>query len=261
MSAENLGSANGAGSPAAGVPSNNSLGGSLGQTPFNKESQIDPAQHKELESLAGRLGQEVGEYRKFFGEISPLLDKLDKQPELIQAILDDKIDASLAKAALEGKISISDAKVVTQAHNEVKGELGKKYDKTSPEDIEKMVEEKISGVKKSIEDKIALKDEETQFENNVKEFISRTPDFTTYAEEIDKWLDSHDITDIAVAYYAVKGELSEKEAKKQAAIDQAEYGKELAMSAGGGSNRATHIRGDASLVDQLIGGKSNPNVF
>lgn len=41
-------------------------------------------------------------------------------------------------------------------------------------------------------------------ELNIQDFISRTPDFTEYASEIDKWLDAHDETDIVVAYRAVK---------------------------------------------------------
>ena len=42
------------------------------------------------------------------------------------------------------------------------------------------------------------------FELNIQDFISRTPDFKEYAVEIDRWLDTHDSTDIAVAYQAVK---------------------------------------------------------
>ena len=41
-------------------------------------------------------------------------------------------------------------------------------------------------------------------ELNIQDFISRTPDFKEYASEIDKWLDTHDETDIVVAYRAVK---------------------------------------------------------
>ena len=42
------------------------------------------------------------------------------------------------------------------------------------------------------------------FEAYVNDFISRTPDFNKYAVEIDRWLDTHNSTDIDVAYRAVK---------------------------------------------------------
>jgi hypothetical protein len=42
------------------------------------------------------------------------------------------------------------------------------------------------------------------FESSINDFISRTPDFNKYALEVDKWLDTHDETDITVAYRAVK---------------------------------------------------------
>ena len=105
------------------------------------------------------------------------------------------------------------------------------------------------------------RDDLNAFETEVNEFIARTPDFKQYAPEIDKWLDEHDVTDIAVAYYAVKGELSEKEAKKQADIDKAEAEKTGALNMGGGTTVATHLRGDENVIDQLIASKSNPNIF
>ena len=43
-------------------------------------------------------------------------------------------------------------------------------------------------------------------ESNIEDFIRRTPDFNEYACEINKWLDTHDEMDIAVAYQTVKNE-------------------------------------------------------
>lgn len=262
MTDANNGSAN-AGSPiASSVPNPNSFGGALGQTPKETAPQTNPDQLKELESLVGRQGAELGEFRKFFQDISPLLDKLDKNPDIVQAIINDNITADLAKAAMEGKVSIADAKIVSQAHTEVKKDLGKKtYAETSPEDIAKMVQDKVKEVKDEFESKLKERDDLSAFESNVQDFIARTPDFPKFASEIDKWLDEHDVTDISVAYYAVKGELSEKEAKKQAEIELAEHQKNLALNATGGGTRATHVVGDPNVVDQLIGGRSNPNVF
>ena len=257
---ENKGSVN-AGSPIAeNVPNANSFGGTSGQT-SKQMPQINPEQLKELESLVGRQGEELGEFRKFFQDISPLLDKLDKNPDIVQAIINDNITADLAKAAMEGKVSIADAKIVSKAHSEVKKELGKDYAGASSEEISKMVEEKVKEVKTEFEGKLKERDELTTFESQVQDFIARTSDFSKYAADVDKWLDEHDVTDISVAYYAVKGELSEKEAKKQAEADLAEHQKNLALNATGGGVRSTQVIDDKEVIDQLISGKSNPNTF
>lgn len=255
------GSAN-AGSPIGNsVPNPNSFGGAQGQTQTNTAPQIDPAQHAELESLVGRQGTELGEYRKFFSDIAPLLDKLDKQPEVVQAILAGNLTVDLAKAAMEGKVKIEDAQIVSKAHEIVKKDLGAQaYAGASAEDVSKLVEEKAKEIKAEFETKFKERDELASFESSVNDFISRTPDFEKYASDIDKWLDEHDVTDIAVAYYAVKGELSEREAKKQAETDLASHQKELATNIGG-SGRATYVRGGEEVIDQLIGTKSNPNIF
>ena len=207
-----------AGSPiASGVPNPNNLGAGMGETPKTETApQVDPAQHKELESLVGRQGQELGEFRKFFSDIAPLLDKLDKAPEIVQAIIDGNITPELAKAAMEGKVSIGDAQIVNNAHEEVKKELGKEgYKGASPDEVAKLVEDKAKEIKGEFQKELKERDDLSAFESNVNDFITRTSDFSKYASDIDKWLDEHDVNDIAVAYYAVKGELSEKEAIKQ----------------------------------------------
>lgn len=255
------GSAN-AGSPiASSVPNPNNPMGGAGQTQVASVG-VDLAQHKELESLVGRQGAELGEFRKFFSDISPLLDKLDKSPEIVQAIVDGNITAELAKAAMEGKVSIGDAKIVSKAQEEVKKDLGKEGLKnTSSDEVSRLVEEKAKEIKSEFQKELKERDDLSAFESSVNDFIARTPDFATYASEIDTWLDNHDVTDIAVAYYAVKGELSEREAKKQAEIDQAEAAKGMAMNQGGGRSAVTHLRGDENVVDTLIASKANPNIF
>lgn len=252
-----------AGSPiATGGPNPNSFGDATGQPSSTPASQVDPAAHAELESLVGRQGQELGEFRKFFSDIAPLLDKLDKSPEIVQAIIDGNIDTNLAKAAMEGKVSIESAQIVSQAHEEVKKELGKDYKGATPEEINKLVSEKVGEVAESFAQELKERDELSAFESDVNDFISRTPDFAEYASEIDKWLDNHDVTDIQVAYYAVKGELSEKEAIRRAEVDRAELAKTGALDMGGGQNTVTHIRGDSgNIIDSLIASKSNPNNF
>ncbi len=250
------------GSPAAGSPTpNNPIGANVGQG-SNNAPQIDPTQHKELETLVGRQGKELGEYRKFFSDIEPLLTNLDKNPEIVQAIIDGNITGDLAKAAMEGRVSISDAQIVSKAHEQVKEELGKKgYQGTSAEEVSKLVETKAKEIKDEFQKELKERDEMSAYESTVNDFITRTSDFSKYASEIDKWLDSHDVTDIAVAYYAVKGELSEREAKKQADIEKAELEKSGALNMSGGQTFATRIPGGSNIVDELIANKSNPNIF
>jgi hypothetical protein len=244
-----------AGSP--GVPNPNVLPSApvIGETPSASNTA-------ELESLVGRQGQELGEFRKFFSDIAPLLDKLDKSPEIVQAIVDGNITADLAKAAMEGKITIADAQIVTKAQEEVKKDLGaKKFEGTSPDEVAKLVEDKAKEIEAGFRKELKERDDLQAFESNVNDFIARTPDFPQYAADIDKWLDSHDVTDITVAYYAVKGELSVKEASKQAAIDKAEAEKNFALNSGGSQGGKTYIPADSNVIDSLISSKANPNLF
>jgi len=227
-------------------------------------SPVDQEQYKNLEQAFGKQGQELGEYRKFFEDATPLLDKLNNSPELVKAIIDGKVDSALAKAAMEGKISFGDAQVVTQANTEVKKELGKKaYNEATPEELSSLVEGKVAALKTEMMSKMKEDEELRSFDSKIKDFINNTPDFTEYSKEINTWLDNHDgITDIEVAYYAVKGQLSERAAKQKASEEQGEYAKDLALNAGGGSSRTTYTgEAGAALVDQLIAGRSNPNVF
>ena len=250
----NAGSAN-TGSPANSpvvTPNNpNSSGaqtGELGNVSKNYE---------ELEKKLGTMGQELGEYRTFFNNIAPLLDKLDQSPELVQAILDGKIDKSLAQAVYDGKVNISDAAAVSQAAEQVKKDLGKNYQGTSPEEITKMIEQKVNEVRKEFEESANLKD----FETRTQKFIENTPDFVEYSEKIDKWLDEHDVTDIEIAYWAVKGKLSQEAATKKAEEDASERVKETLMNASGGGVTSRYAPDGTPIIDKLIAGRPNPNIF
>ena len=218
------------------------------------------ALYEELETKLGSMGNELGEYRSFFQGVAPLLEKLDKSPELVQAIVDGKVDQDLAKAVLEGKFTIGDAKVVTQAHADVKKDLGKKeYAAASQEEITKLIEEKVNEAKKDLGKDLKEVEEMRNFEANINEFVANTPDFPQYAEAINNWIDEHDTTDIRVAYYAVRGEMAEREAKDKAAKEAAEYQKGMAPSVGQSGSYYIPEGGDA--IDSLIAGRSNPNVF
>lgn len=249
------------GSMIANGPTNpNSLGGSVGQPSGNEPNYKDL--YEGLERKLGSQGKELGEYRSFFENITPILTELDKSPDLVKAILDGKLDDSLAKAALEGKITVSDAQIIDKAHAEVKKEMGsKEYNAASVDDIAKLVEQRVVEATKGFDAKLREVEETRAFEASVNEFIASTPDFADYAKEINQWLDEHDITDIKVAYYAVKGQLTDREAKKAAEANAAEMAKNMALSAGAGNGRATYIPEGSDAADQLIAGRSNPNVF
>jgi hypothetical protein len=222
------------------------------------------ALYKELETKLGTQGKELGDYRTFFDGIAPILDTLDKSPELVQAIVNGKLDNTIARAALEGKITVEDLKAVDKAHAEVKKELGPKaYKDASVEEVAKMVEDKVGVVKKEMQDSLRESEELHSFENKVNDFVERTPDFPEYAKEIENWLDSHDdITDIEVAYFAVKGQLSGKQAEAKAEEERAEYAKNLAANAGGGGHRSNFISAnEGDVIDSLIAPRSNPNMF
>lgn len=235
--------------------------GSTGSTPdaANTAGQVQnvdwESQYKELETKFGTQGRELGEHREFLTSIAPLLDRLEKSPELVQAILDGKIDANLAKAALEGKLTQAEATAATAAHAEVAADLGTAYQATSPEEIAKLVEAKVTEKLRTIEESNDIR----EFERKTNEFIEKTADFATYADEIDKWLDEHDVTDIEIAYYAVKGKMSENDAKKAADEAAAEAAKNVVLNAAGGGVQAQFTPDGTPIVDKLISGRPNPN--
>jgi len=220
--------------------------------------------YNELESKLGDQGRELGEYRSFFEELKPILNELDASPEMVQAIRDGKINSNVARAVLEERFTISDAKIVDKAFSDVKKEIGNKaYDKASIEDISKLVEEKVGKAKEEFQEKFRENEEMQSFERNVSSFVERTPDFADYAQDIEKWLGAHEnITDIEIAYYAVKGQNSVRESAAIAERERAEYAKSQALSAGGGGARSAYVPvSDTDTIDGLIAGKSNPNSF
>lgn len=225
----------------------------------------DPAKdYTALETKLGEQGNELGQYREFFKNVSPLLTKLDSQPELIQAILDDKIDPKLVTAVLAGKVKIEEAQQVADAHQQVKKEMGKEYQQADPAEIERRVLEKATElVDGKIDEKFKSADQMREFEGNVQTFISNTPDFPQFANKISDWLDKHpDQDDIEVAYNAVKGiELSKDNAKKTDA-QIAEEAKQAALNASGApAPSGGKITPKKSAADELIGNTSNPNSF
>lgn len=268
---KNTGSAEIAGSPdlIQKGPSANTLGTGgepkviAAQAVVDLDKYIPREQYAELEKKLGEQGLEVGDFRKFFNEVSPLLDKLQAQPEIVEAIMAGKLDATLAKAVMDGKVKVEDATVVASAHEEVKKELGKKeYAQATPAEIEKLVEDKVNKLKDSIEGGIKSLEDKRKFENTVNDFVRETSDFPEYADRIVGYLEEHpEIYDISVAYEAVKGRvLMDKQAQSDK-VSAAEAAKNLAANAGGGASQGGKIVQDPNIIDTLISQKSNPNVY
>ena len=253
------------GSAEAGSPEAGNAGPQTGQPDDTGKTggpSISKAQYEALEKRLGEQGQELGDYRSFVKNITPLLDKLDAQPEVIQAILDGKIDSELAKAAMEGKINVEDAQKVSDAHDKVKKDMGTKYDSAAPADIEKRIEAEFAKARSDFDKKLKESEERRAFQDSVSSFIGRTPDFPEYAEEVEKLvLENPKIDDIELAYNVVKGKKLQAEAAKKSASEAGEAAKNMAANAGGGSSQGGQFVSDQDTVDKLIAHRSNPNLF
>lgn len=242
--------------------------GAAGQTDTTKQptstagAEAGAKNYEELEKKLGEQGKELGDTREFIKNITPLLTKLDTQPELIQAIMDGKIDSKLVVAALEGKVKIEEAQQVAQAHEQVKQAMGQAaYTQANPEEIEKKIFEKLAGVvEEKIDKRFKDADEQQSFEESVTSFIATTKDFPEYADKVNLWLNEHpNQDDIEVAYNAVKGIVLSEKFAKDAEKNLGEAAKNIAANAGGGASGSTGAAGGKSAWDQLVAPKANPN--
>lgn len=102
MNNENKGSAE-AGSPTEGENSN----------------VVSKDVYDQLESKLGSQGKELGDFRTFFQDLSPLLDKLQAQPEVVEAILNGKINTALAQVVSAEKFRAEEKTVAVQFNTEV----------------------------------------------------------------------------------------------------------------------------------------------
>jgi len=261
-----------AGSPGepvvAGPSSPNNVGGEPQTKKVDLSQYIPKSEYEEATKKLGEQGSELGEYRKFFGEVSPLLDKLYEQPDLVEAIMEGKVDSKIVQMVVEGKLKAEDAVQAAVAQQEVKGELGaKKFDKTSPEEIEKMILEKVDKkfdeISKSLKNDQSATEDRKDFEDKTAKFVANATDFPEYAEAIGEWFLAHpDQYDIEIAYNAVKGQSLVEKATKETKVQETEEAKRMAANAPvGGSMGATKIKSDDDLVDNLISPTRNPNLL
>ena len=231
------------------------------------EKYVEKDQYENLEKKLGEQGEEVKEYRDFIKDITPLMEKLDGKEEIVQAILDDKITPDLAKAVLDGKVSISDATKVADADKEVKKELGdKSYKELDPDKLKEIITDKVDKIVEEktavLDNKINESDERRDFEEDVKDFVKNTSDFDEYSEKIAEFFKENPKQyDIRVAYDVVRGKALAAQKTEDDEKLAAEKAKDLAGNASGGSSQGATIVNDTDKVDELIANSVNPNVL
>lgn len=246
--------------------------GSEGQSTKNNEPSGDnknvvpETQYKELEKKLGSQGKELGKFRKLFEDTSPLLEKLNSDPELAKAILEGKIDSQLLSDVLEGKVTQKDAETVSEANKEIKKELGKKeYSQKTPEEIEKLIEAKVSEGFNKAEKKTAQKftdmEKMQEYQSKISDFIANTPDFAEYADAVEKFVSKTGITNVEIAYDAVKGKALQERYKGEETKHIAEAAKVMAANAGGGGSQTTNKFEEKDVLEELIGSSKNPNSY
>lgn len=248
--------ANKASASAGSATGDNGGSGGAGAATVDLEKYVPKTQYEQLESKLGEQGNELGELRKFYQDIAPLLDKLDEHPDLVEAITAGKLDGKLAKAVLEGKVRIEEAVQVQKAHDEVKKDMGtKNFEKADPAEIAKQVEEKLTekleATTNELKGSIAEVEETRALERSLDEFIASTKDYPEYAEKILEWFDKHpEQYDIEVAYSAVKGKTLSEKAAEEDKNRAAEESKSNAANAGGGQGSRT---GKTLTAEETIG--------
>lgn len=190
--------------------------------------------YKDLESKMSEQGNELGEYRKFVNEAYPILEKLGDSPELLEAIREGKIDDTTVKQILSGTVTSQEGQQIVQAATKEANKEGKSQNMTE-EQIDALVNTKAQEALKAVDQRISDLREEQDFKTRVDEFVSKTPDLKECIGEVQQWLEDHNSEDLEVAYYAVKGQISEREARKKVEAEFAENAKGLAANAAGGS--------------------------
>lgn len=227
-------------------------------------------QKSELETKLGEQGSELGDLRDFVEGLEGLLEPLREDPELVQAIIDGKVNSELIKPVLEGKVSTEDAGKITEAQKEIKKEMGsKKFGQVTGEELSEKLLTKMADMEKNFDKKIATQNQEVQnaevmreHKREIQGFIQNTPDYADHAESIVKYAEAHpEISDIKVLYSAVKGEALQKAIDDGKAKDTAEAAKELALNAAAGGQKSMGAIENEDILDALIAPRSNPNVF
>lgn len=186
-------------------------GSGNGESKINLEDFVPKSQYAELERKLGSQGKELGEARAFITELTPLLDKLDANPEVVEALRDGKLDSDLAKAILEGRIGIVEAQAVAKANEDIKNDMGEAgHAQLSPEELAKQILEKIQPVIENVKVELKKDIDEVkdvrEFEEEVAKFIASHPDYDDYADAITAYTEEHpEQQDLEMVYHYIKG--------------------------------------------------------
>lgn len=215
---------------------------------------------EELQEEMTQQGEKLGKYQEIFQDVQPLLNKLDGQPELVDAILNGDIDADIAQKVADGEITPEQAQAEQDHKDANQSNEGDNTQELSIDKLEQMVEEKTGAVKEEVEKKLQEQKRKRQFEKEIEQFMESTPDFDKYADDIAAFLNEHEeIENIEVAYNAVKGQRLEQEQKEQSEQDKKQEAKRRAMNAAGGRSQGGQPIQDSDALDDLIAPSSNPN--
>lgn len=249
------------------VPAGSANAGETNKAQTNENETIPKSQYDELFKKLGEQGNELGELKKFYENVSPVmpvLEKLDQNPDLVKAIMEDKLSSDLLKTISEGKASVSDAKTVAQAHEEVKKDLGAEYKDKSPQEIisavSELLDQKLNGMKKEVSEELEKQKMLNEFKEETKAFIDSHSDFPELASDIQEYMQKTGVSDIKVCYDAVKGIKLAAKYKDEEEKRATEDAKNLAANAGGGAGMSGgREAGDGDLFDQFVSGRKNPN--
>lgn len=233
---------------------------------------IDDKEFEALQQLANKAVDDNKKYEEAFGNLSPLLDKLDKVPELAEILSqkDENFLQGIVNAISEGKLSVNDGKQVAAAAEIVRSEVGdKKFETLDPTRLENLISEKLSAGMKGLEERISKVSEQQAVEAAAAEamqFIEKTPDFDKYAERIKQLDDEHPEfrSDIRVLYMQAKGEeaiRAGEEGSKAATTDAMKSAVLGVMPNPIAIERGVPIYSDAALADQLVGSSHSSNSY
>lgn len=239
-------------------------GNKTGQPEVNLDDFIPRTTYEELEKKLGEQGSELGSLRKFFNELSPLLDKLDANPEIVEAMREGKLDGTLAKAILEDKITVAEAKAVAKANDDIKKDMGEeKYKQVDPDKLAEQIMEKVSaqlsGVTSELKKEISEVKAISEFEKKTADFIAATPDYDEYADMVTEYVSEHpEQEDIELVYHLVKGRALNAAAAAEREKANAEAAK---SSAPQGSNSSRNVPVEENLVEKFVHLGKSANTF
>lgn len=229
------------------------------------EGFVPKDQYENLEKKLGEQGEELGKMRSYIEDLEPFMEKIQNNEALVDAIFADKITPDMAKAILDGKVSMGEATKIADANEKVKQELGaSEYSKLSPEDLEarisQKVEERVSQKLKELDAKFDSHEEERKFTQRIEKFIANTPDYSEYAEDVNKFFEEHPHeSDIEIAYKAVKADHLQKKLDEKNGKDAAEYAKELALNNAAGDNRGGSVPTEGTAFEDFVANIKNSN--